>query len=69
MMYGMKLLVWDEITYPFLNFNGATVEVWEWISNLIPYVTVRMIIYPCWDWSSSMLLKGAPDVLELDGAR
>ena len=19
--------VWDEITYPFLNFNGATVEV------------------------------------------
>ena len=25
--------MWDEITYPFLNFNGATVEVWEWISN------------------------------------
>ena len=21
--------VWDEITYPFLNFNGATVEVME----------------------------------------
>ena len=21
--------VWGEITYPFLNFNGATVEVWE----------------------------------------
>ena len=21
--------VWDEITYPFLNFNGATVEVYE----------------------------------------
>ena len=19
--------VWDEITYPFLNFNGATIEV------------------------------------------
>ena len=25
--------VWDEITYPFPNFNGATVEVWEWLSN------------------------------------
>ena len=27
--------VWDEITYPSSNFNGATVEVWEWISNFI----------------------------------
>ena len=23
----MSIKVWDEITYPFLNFNGATVEV------------------------------------------
>ena len=22
--------VWDEITYLFPNFNGCTVEVWEW---------------------------------------
>ena len=21
--------VWDKIAHPFLNFNGATVEVWE----------------------------------------
>ena len=28
--------MWDEITYPFLNFNGATVEVYEWISNFTP---------------------------------
>ena len=27
--------VWDEITYPFPNFNGCTVEVWKWISNVI----------------------------------
>ena len=27
--------VWDEITYPFPNFNGTAVEVWEWISNFI----------------------------------
>ena len=29
----MSNKVWDEITYPFPNFNYATVEVWEWISN------------------------------------
>ena len=23
----IRYKVWDEITYPFLNFNGATVEV------------------------------------------
>ena len=27
--------MWDEITYPFPNFIGCTVEVWEWISNFI----------------------------------
>ena len=25
--------MWDEIIYPFSNFNSFTVEVWEWISN------------------------------------
>ena len=29
--------VWNEVTYPFPNFNG-TVEVWEWISNFIPHI-------------------------------
>ena len=28
--------MWDEITYPCPNFNGCTVEVWEWISHFIP---------------------------------
>ena len=42
--------VWDEITYPFLNFNGSTVEVQEWIlSNFIPYFIMDVITYPCWD--------------------
>ena len=41
--------VWDEIIYPFLNFNGATVDVWEWISNFIPHFTGYVITYPCWD--------------------
>ena len=38
--------VWDEITYPFQNFNGCTVEVWEWINNSIPYFTGHVIAYP-----------------------
>ena len=51
--------VWDETTYPFLNFNGATVEVWEWISNFIPHIIMDVITYPCWDESLTMLVKGA----------
>ena len=27
----------DEITYPFPNFNGFTVEVWEWICDFVPH--------------------------------
>ena len=33
--------VWSEITDPSPNFNGATVEVWEWISNFIPHYWAR----------------------------
>ena len=39
--------MWDEITYPFLNFNGATVEVWEWITNSISHFTGQVITYQC----------------------
>ena len=39
---------WDEITYPFPNFNGATVEVWEWVSNFISRFTRHVITYPYW---------------------
>ena len=42
---------WDEITSPFQNFNGATVEVWEWISNFIPHCTGHVLTYPCLDYS------------------
>ena len=40
--------VWDEITKPFLNFNGATVEFSEWIDNIIPYFTGHVITYSWW---------------------
>ena len=35
--------MWDEITYPFLNFNGATVEVQERIRNFTPHFTSHVI--------------------------
>ena len=31
--------MWGEIMHQFLNFNDATVEVYEWISNFIPHLT------------------------------
>ena len=37
--------VWDEITYPFPNINGATVEVLEWIGNFIPHFTMDIITH------------------------
>ena len=37
--------VWVEITYPFPNFNGWTVEVWEWISNFSPHFTRHVITF------------------------
>ena len=40
--------VWKEITYPFLNFNGA--EVWEEIKFILQF-TGPGITYPCWDLS------------------
>ena len=43
----MPSKVWDEITYPFPNFNGATVEVWEWISNFDPNLLMDLITYSC----------------------
>ena len=45
----IHLKVWDEIVDPFPNFNGATIEVWEWMHNFIPHFTGRMITCPCWE--------------------
>ena len=39
----------DEFNYPFTNFNGRTVDVWEWISNFIPHFIMGVIACPCWD--------------------
>ena len=44
----MSYTVWDEITYPFPNFNGVTVGVWEWMSNFIPHFIMGVITNPYW---------------------
>ena len=38
--------VWDEITYPFSNFDGGTVDVWTWISNFIAHFMMNVTTYP-----------------------
>ena len=38
--------MWHEITYSFPNYNGATVEVWEWTNNFIPHFRMDVITYP-----------------------
>ena len=53
---NMSSKMWHEITYPFQNMSSKmwdeftyplpTVEVWEWISNLIPHFIVDVITYP-----------------------
>ena len=43
--------VWYEITYPLLNFNGCTVQVYEWINNFIPQFMMDVVTYPFWDES------------------
>ena len=39
--------LWDEITYPFPNLNGANVEVWECLNNFIAHIEMDVIIYAC----------------------
>ena len=41
--------VWDEITYPFLNFNSAAIDIWERMNNFIPHFIMDVITYPWWD--------------------
>ena len=60
--WHMPSKLWDEITYPFPNFNAATVEVWEWICNFITHFIMNVIAYPCWDLNKTMLVKKAPGI-------
>ena len=48
--YGMKLLIHSQA------------EVWEWIRNFVPHFTGHVTTYPCWDYISTMVVKGTPDI-------
>ena len=52
--------VWDGVACPFPDFGGATVEVWEWMSDFVAHITGHAIACPCWDWGWTMLVEGAP---------
>ena len=54
----MPTKMWDTVIYPFPNFNGATVEVWDSISNFIPHFIMDIITYSCWE--SIHVSKRAP---------
>ena len=40
----MHSKVYVEITYPFLNSNGCTVEVQEWKSNFTPHFMIDILL-------------------------
>ena len=54
-----KLRNW--ITYPFQNINGCTVEVWEWMTNILSHFVIDVITYPWWYWIRNMLVKWDPE--------
>ena len=56
----MPSKVWDEIIYPFPNFNGCSIEVWEWISNFITHIVIDVITYSCWDQKLIYVSKKGP---------
>ena len=41
----MTSKMWDEITYLFPNFNGCTVDVWEWVIDFIQHYIIGVSIY------------------------
>ena len=45
----MPSKVWDEIIYPFPNFNSFAVEVWELLNKFILHFIMDVITYACWD--------------------
>ena len=42
---NMLIKVWDEITYPFLNFKSCPIEVWERIGNFMPHIVMGVTYY------------------------
>ena len=41
----------NEIIHQYPNSNGATVEVWKWVSNFIQNFIMAATTCPCLDWN------------------
>ena len=54
--------MWDDITYPFQNFNGITIEVWEWISDFSPRFPGMWLLIHVW---IDMSVKGTLNVKKI----
>ena len=51
-------IVWHGIVFSFPNFNGCTVDIWEWSRSFISHLIMDVIIYPYRDLSWSMSVNG-----------
>ena len=47
LLYHMSNKVYDEITYPFPNFNSFPMEVWEWIRYFTPSFLMDVMTKQC----------------------
>ena len=56
--------MWDDVNYPFPNYDGDTVEVWEGISNFVLHFIVHVITFPSWDWKFIYASKSGPRNLD-----
>ena len=59
----MPTKVWYEIIYPVPNFNGCTVDVWEWNTNFSPHF-VDVNYLSMLGLSYSILVKRARGISE-----
>ena len=61
----MPSKVWGEITYPFPNLNGSTVEFWEWVGNFTPHCIMDVIIVAILGLKIIHVSKWAPGILRV----
>ena len=47
--YGIGLVCLEYFGFSTSWVNITSAEIWEWISNFIPYFIMDVITYPCWD--------------------
>ena len=59
-LYALLNVRWNYLSIPKLQ-----IEMREWMNNFIPHFIMDVIAHPWWDWSKSMLVKGATGIKQL----